>query len=257
MRTKRRNAIAEIESVVPGVEACLSALGFIRAEHLFYRRVSDGDVAAKIEGISLRFEYGFRTCWLHATAKFPGLIELLGEVRPFAYQKELAWRAPDYASHVCCMLRLTDLDPVLCTALPNGMRWREDGRLQRARSVSAETLGRVMLDLVQGYAVPALTDRLTLTAVAAACDSPAYPSSGIAGAWSLAARVALNDKAGAARAFQLHPYSLGSDKARFSAAKEWLISKGVDVASTKWSQADADLSNSIHAQAWLSGSLLQ
>ncbi len=251
MRTKRRNAISEIDSVVPAVEAYLSALGFIRAGHLFHRCTAEVDVAAKVEGISLQFEYGFRTCWLYATAKFPRLIELLGEVRPFAYKKELAWRAPDYASHVCCMLRLTDLDPMLSAILPNGMRWREDGRLHRARSVSAEALGQAMLDLVRGCAVPALMDRLTLTAVA--CDLPAYSSSGIAGAWPLAARVALNDNVGAARAFQLHPYSLGSDESRFTAAKEWLLSKGVDVSSANWSQVDADLSNTIYTKAWLSG----
>lgn len=257
MITSRRSTIKSIDEVVPDVERCLSSAGFTRAGHLFHRSIANGGVSDRIEGVSLRFEYGFRTCWLWVSVKFPGLIQLLGEVRPFAYRGELAWHVPDYASHLCCVLRIADMAPMLLASLPSGMRVRDDGRLQRARSVPAATLGRVMLDLVQGYALPALDNRLTLNAVAAASDLPGYPDCGIAGAWPLAARIALHDKEGAARAFCTHPYSLGADLSRFSVAREWLLSKGVDVASVKWVRADAELSDSRHANAWLSGELVK
>lgn len=256
MLISRRGAIQSIDEVIPDVERKLVSAGFVRTGDLFHRNITAGDVTDRIEGVSLRFEYGFRTCWLRVTVKYPRLLELLAEVRPFAYRRELAWAVPDFASHLCSVLRTGDLTPELSASLPTGMRVRDDGRLQRARSVPAATLGRVMLDLVEGYALPALQQRLTLNAVAAACDLPGYPDCGIAGAWPLAARIALDDKEGAARAFRSHPYSLGSDLSRFCAGREWLLGKDVEVASVKWVQADAERSNSRDGNAWLSGESL-
>lgn len=257
MHTRRPNAITELESVVRAIDPCLSAVGFSRSNHLFYRSKDEGFVEEKIEGISLRFEYGFRTCWLHPTAKFPRLIELLSEVRPYAYKKELSRRVPDYASHIACMLRLADLCALSAATLPKGLRQREDGRLQRARSVPAKRLADVLLELIQEQVFPALQSRLTLSKIAAASERPGYPQSGAAGAWPLAAKLALHDLEGASHAFARHPYSLGADERRFEIAREWLLRKGVDVNSVKWSQADADNSNRVFTRPWLSGSLVQ
>lgn len=253
---KRRNAIVDMESVMEQAEAYLLSEGFSRSGHIFHRRRFTGDINAKIGGISFRFEYGFRTCWLLATVKFPHLIELLTEVRPFAYKTELAWRVPDYGSHLSCMLRLVDLCPTVPPPLPSGMLWRYDGRLSRARTVSAQCLARVMVDLAQQYALPALDERCNLMSIAQASDQPGYRSSGIAGAWPLAARVALGDFEGAARAFGSNPYSLGADKGRFEAGKAWLLGKGVAVASVNWSNAEADRPYSPLDHAWLTGELL-
>lgn len=256
MCAKRRNAIVEIEPLLEVAEACLLPHGFSRSGHLFHRHRLTGDIHAKIEGISFRFEYGFRTCWLLATVKFPHLIELLAEVRPFAYKRELAWRVPDYGSHLSCMLRLVDLCPTVPPPLPDGIGWRYDGRLSRARTVSAQCLGRVMVDLVQQYALPALDERFNIGNIAAASNQHGYRRSGIAGAWPLAARVALGDFEGAARAFRSNPCSLGADKGRFEAGKAWLLAKGVAVASIDWSNAEADRPYSPLDHAWLTGELL-
>jgi hypothetical protein len=256
MRTRRRNAVTDFEAAAGSSVAYLASLGFNRSEHLFHRRSHPGEVADKIEGIALCFAYGFRTCWLHATVKFPGLVELLSEVRPFAYRRTLAASVPDHGSHLCCLHRLVDLrtgDPL---HLPAGISERDDGRLQRARPVDADTLQRVMLGLVRDLAVPALARRLTLEAVAAASDRPGYEHSGIAGAWSLAARLMLQDLEGAARAFRRHPHCLGEDARRFAAAKKWLSGRGVDVGAVEWSPSNHERPFGVRNDAWLSGALL-
>ncbi|SEK34517.1 hypothetical protein SAMN05216359_101502 [Roseateles sp. YR242] len=255
MRSRRFNAIREMDAVLPAIEAVLLPLGFVRADNVFHRR-SDADVLPRVEAVTLGLAYGFRTCWLHVTVKVPALIELLSAVRPFAYSKALAWQVPDYASHVACMLRLSELGAAGAAPLPDGIRWREDGRLQRARRVTAETLGATMASLVEHYALPALRDRLTLRGLAAAADTPGYERSGVAGAWPLAARLALGDVAGAERAFRAHPYSLGSDRARVATAKAWLKGCGVAVGDVAWSQEAADVGDPWDARAWLTGELL-
>jgi hypothetical protein len=78
MRTKRRNAVTDFEAAAGSSVAYLASLGFTRSGHLFHRRSNPREMADKIEGIALCFAYGFRTCWLHATVKFPGLVGLLG-----------------------------------------------------------------------------------------------------------------------------------------------------------------------------------
>lgn len=256
MSTRRRNAVTDFEAAAGSSVAYLASLGFTRSGHLFHRRSHAGDVADKIEGIALCFEYGFRTCWLHATVKFPGLIGLLSEVRPFAYRRTLAARVPDHGSHLCCLHRLTDLRRGEALHLPEGIRERYDGRLQRARPVDADTLQRVMLGLVQDLAVPALERRFTLAAVAAASDRPGYEHSGIAGAWPLAARLALQDLEGAARAFRRHPLSLGGDERRFAAAKQWLIGRGVDVGAVEWVASEHEQPFGARNEGWLSGELV-
>lgn len=256
MRTKRRNAVTDFDAAAGSSMAYLASLGFSRSGHLFHRRSHAGEVADKIDGIALCFEYGFRTCWLHATVKFPGLIGLLSEVRPFAYPRTLAARVPDHGSHLCCLHRLVDLRTGGPLQLPEGIHVRDDGRLQRARSVDGDTLQRVMLGLVQDLAVPALEHRLTLAAVAAASDRPGYEHSGIAGAWPLAARLALRDLEGAARAFRRHPHCLGKDERRFAAAKQWLIGRGVDVGAAEWVASEHERPFGARNEGWLSGELV-
>ena len=256
MPTKRRNAVTDFESAAGSSAAYLASLGFTRSGRLFHRRSHAGEVADKIEGIALCFEYGFRTCWLHASVKFPALVGLLSEVRPFAYRREQAARVPDHESHLCCLHRLVDLRTDEPLHLPAGIRERDDGRLQRARPVNGDTLQRVMLDLARDLALPALERRLTLAAVAAAADRPGYEHSGIAGAWPLAARLALQDLEGAARAFRCHPHSLGQDAQRFAAAKQWLIGRGVDVAAVEWRPSNHEPPFVRRNEAWLSGTLL-
>ena len=251
----RRNAIDSAEAVVAPVEALLRPLGFTRSGSLFLRRQVDHGVDARIEGISLRFEYGFRTCWLHVTVKYPALIELLNEVRAFAYAREHAWRGPDFNTHLACRLRLEDFRPQV-GSLPEGLGWRYDSRLRRARPVPAEVLGGFLHDLVQAHALPALSGRLGLEAVAAASERPGYADSGIAGAWSLAAHLLLGDLPGAGRAFDRHPYSLGADRRRFDTAQAWLLDRGVDVAHVRWAPSEAQLDPPWNQPSWLTGALL-
>lgn len=253
---RRRNAIRQIDTVLPTIDALLLPRGFARAGNVYYRR-SEADVFPKLEAVTVSFEYGFRTCWLQATVKVPALIELLSDVRPFAYAKSHAWQVPDHASHLACMLRLFELTGTARAPLPAGIHWRDDGRLQRSRPVPAETLGAAMAAVIEAHALPALEHRLTIDGLAAAADQPEYARSGIGGAWSLAARLALGDIDGAERAFRTHPYSLGPDPMRFAAAKAWLRGCGVDVSDVAWSAAAADASDPIEARAWLTGDALK
>lgn len=251
-----RNSIQDIESVITEIEPYLTSQGFDRSNHLFHRCRREGEISTTIEGISLRFEYGFRKCWVSVTAKYPALVELLSEVRPFAYIKTMAWKVPDFASHVTAIVRLTGVSPSSSLIPYPGLRWSEDGTLRRARSVSGEHLGRVLFDTVKLSALPALEKRLSLGAVAAVANNPRYPKTGIAGAWPLAARIALGDIEGAAQAFFSHPYSLGADEVRFNNAKEWLLSKGVAVAGVNFSQTGADSSGSPYTTPWLNGQFI-
>ncbi|UXH76763.1 hypothetical protein [Roseateles amylovorans] len=255
MSARRFNAIADLDTALAEVDAVLLPLGFERIEHVYHRR-SDDDLLPRLQAVTLGFAYGFRTCWLQVTVKVPTLVELLSQVRPFAYAKAHAWRVPDYASHLACMLRLSDLPGAVGSPLPPGLQWREDGRLQRARWVTAQTLGATLAGLIQQQALPALAQRLTLHGLAAAADAPGFERSGIAGAWALAARLALGDLEGAARAFRAHPCALGADRARFAAATRWLRGCGVDVDDLAWPQPIAATQDPWDSQPWLSGDLV-
>jgi len=255
MRTRRFNAIQQIDEVLGPIEDALLPLGFTRCDNVFHRR-SDRDLLPRVEAVTFGLAYGLRTCWMHTTVKIPALVALLAKVRSSAYKEVHAWRVPDYAGHVACMLRLSELDGAQRSPLPDGLHWRHDGRLQRARSVPAPVLVSTMVELVHRWSLPALQQRLTLQRLADAARSTGYPRSGIAGAWPLAARLALGDLGGAAQAFRLHPYSLGSDRVRFTAAKAWLQSHGLDVSDVSWNAADADASTPWQSRAWLTGELL-
>lgn len=225
---------ADFDTILEATDALLAPHGFARdAESvipIYFRFIRDAGIASRIEGLSLRFEYGFRTNWLWATVKFPELLILLSEVRPFTYLRTHAWTAPDYASHVAARVSLEQLGAVQGFDPPAGIRWGADGRLRRARSVAAETLGSVMEELVRTYALPAFGELLSLPGIARAADHPDYAGSGIGGAWSLAARIALGDLPGAAQAFRTNPYCLGLDRKRFESGKSWLLGKGIGVA---------------------------
>lgn len=253
--SRRFNAIRHADDVWSSIEAVLLPLGFVRAGHVFHRR-TDTDLLPRLEAITVSLEYGFRTCWLHATVKVPALIELLHGVREFAYRPELAWQVPDHASHLACMVRMSEMGAV-GTPLPEGVAWREDGRLQRRRQTPGPVLGEALAAIVREHALPLFARRLTLHGLAAAADSPAYPTSGLGGAWPLAARLAMGDQDGAARAFRAHPYSLGKDHLRVWAAKAWLARQGVDVDEVRWSADAAEASNPWQAQAWLNGEVVR
>lgn len=256
MSARRFNAIQKIEDVWPFIEAVLLPLGFARTGNVFHRR-SDTDLLPRLEGITLGLEYGCRTCWLHTTVKIPALIELLQSVRPFAYRKERAWTVPDHASHIACMLRLSEMPGTASMPLPEGIQWRDDGRLQRRRRVTAETLGVTLAALIEQHALPTFENRLTLGGLAAAADSPGYEASGIGGVWALAARLALGDSAGAERAFRAHSYSLGPDAARFTDAKKWLMGQGVEVGDVLWSREASEVSDPWQSRAWMNGELVR
>ena len=234
--SRRFNAIRQSEEVWPAIEAVLLPLGFTRTGHVFHRR-SETDLLPRLEALAFQLEYGFRTCWMHATVKVPALIAQLHGVREFAYRPELAWRVPDHASHVACMVRMSEMGAV-GSPLPEGINWREDGRLQRRRRTTGAVLGEAFAAITREYALPLFERRLTVQGLAAAADSAAYPTSGLGGAWPLAARLALHDLVGAENAFRAHPYSLGEDRGRFEAAKAWLVRQGVSVSDVAWS-ADA------------------
>jgi len=255
MRTRRFNAIRRVDEVYEPIDAALLPLGFTRTGNVYHRQ-SEHDVFPGIEAVTFGFDYGFRTCWMHTTVKIPALIELLAEVRPFAYAKALAWRVPDHASHVACMLRLSEMAGTADAPLPQGLRWRDDGRLQRVRRLPAATLGDTLAALARQFALPALRERLTLRRLAAAADAPGYGQSGIAGAWPLAARLALGDLDGAARAFRAHPYALGSDRLRFAAAKAWLRGCGLVLDDVEWDAAAAEAADPWDARPWLTGELV-
>jgi len=256
MRTRRFNAIRRADEVFEPIDAALRPLGFTRTENVYHRH-SDHDVFPGVEAVTFGFAYGFRTCWMHTTVKIPALIELLAEVRPFAYDKTLAWRVPDHASHVACMLRLSEMAGTADEPLPEGLHWRDDGRLQRSRRVPAAVLGNTLAALARRFALPALRERLTLRRLAAAADAPGYGQSGIAGAWPLAARLALGDLEGAAQAFRAHPYALGSDRMRFMTAKAWLQGCGLALDDVAWNAAAAEAADPWEARAWLTGELVK
>ncbi|NKI97318.1 hypothetical protein [Rhizobacter sp. SG703] len=253
--SRRFNAIRQSDEVWPAIEAVLLPLGFVRTGHVFHRR-SDTDLVPRLEAMAFRFEYNFRTCWMHATVKMPAFIELLHGVREFAYRPELAWQVPDHASHVACMVRMSEMG-AQGSPLHEGVCWREDGRLQRRRRTPGAVLGEAFASIAREYALPLFDRRLTVQGLAGAADSPAYPKSGVGGAWSLAARLALRDLDGAARAFRAHPYSLGDDFSRVAAAKAWLMRQGVEVSDVMWSADAADAAYHWQAQAWLNGEVVR
>ena len=253
--SRRFNAIRQADEVWPAIEAVLLPLGFTRTGHVFHRR-SDTDLLPRLEAIPIKFEYGFRTCWMHATVKVPALIELLHGVREFAYRPELGWRVPDHASHVACMVRMSEMG-AMDSPLPDGLSWREDGRLQRRRQTTATVLGEAFAAIVREHALPLFERRLTLQGLAAAADSPGYPTSGVGGAWPLAARLVLGELDGAAQAFRAHPHSLGDGRFRFAAAKAWLMRQGVDVGDVTWSADTTERANPWQTQAWLNGEVVR
>ncbi|WP_222617240.1 hypothetical protein, partial [Mitsuaria sp. TWR114] len=69
------------------------------------------------------------------------------------------------------MLRLSEMAGTADAPLPQGLRWRDDGRLQRVRRLPAATLGDTLAALVRQFALPALRERLTLRRLAAAADA--------------------------------------------------------------------------------------
>ncbi len=253
--TRRFNAINHADEVWPALDALLLPLGFTRTERVFHRR-TDNDLVPRLEAMTFQFEYGFRTCWMHATVKVPALIERLHAVRPFAYRPELAWQVPDHASHVACMVRMSEMGGV-GSRLPPGISWRPDGRLQRRRRTPGSVLGEAFAAITHDHALPLFERRLTLQGLAAAADSPAYATSGLGGAWPLAARLMLNDLDGAASAFRTHPYALGDDRSRLAAAKTWLLQQGVDVSDVRWSAEAAESAHPWQAQAWLNGAVVR
>ncbi|MBB3196838.1 hypothetical protein [Roseateles terrae] len=250
----RFNAIRQVDVLWPALESALQPLGFARIGNVFHRRTDD-DLLPRLEAITFGFEYGCRTCWMQATVKVPALIQLLHGVREFAYRPELAWRVPDFASHLACMVRLSEMGAV-GRPLPEGLSWGYDGRLRRARPVPAEVLAETLATLAKDHAWPLFDRPLTLQGLAAAADAPAYATSGAGGGWPLAARLALNDLDGAEQAFRRHPYSLGNTRSRLTAAKDWLWRQGVDVRDVSWSLEAAEISHPLEAKAWLAGSLV-
>lgn len=250
----RFNAITQVDALWPALEAALHPLGFTRTDNVFHRR-SDGDLLPRLEAITFGFEYGCRICWMQATVKVPALIQLLHGVREFAYRPEVAWRVPDFASHLACMVRLSEMG-AMGQSLPERLRWGDDGRLRRARPVPASVLGETLATLAKDHARPLFDRLLTLQGLAAAADAPGYATSGAGGAWSLAARLALGDLAGAEQAFRRHPYSLGTTRLRLAAARDWLWRQGVDVRDVAWSSDAAEASDPWQAKAWMTGALV-
>ena len=116
-----------------------------------------------------------------------------------------------------------------------------------------ERLGAFLSSVIQHHAMSVLEERLNLAALATASSKPGYEETGIAGAWALAARLALKDFNGVEDAFRKHPYSLGVDKMRFEHAKTWLFEKGFSVSDVNWSQADAELSGAVYTAALADG----
>jgi hypothetical protein len=229
-----RKARPIAEDVLAALEPGLAAQGFTRHRQRFHRSRGLGVGDARVEGIALEFGADQRQVQLYVTVKFPALIELLHEVRPFTYQAARAWAVPDFASHTACCLWIPDLPRVPAALLPPYVRQREDGHLRRSRaSPVASTVG-VLMHLIEAGALPALDTRLTLERVAAAAERHAYRVCGIAGAWPLAARLLLGDVQGAGRAFARQPRALGRDQQRFQAGCAWLQRKGLDLAPLQW-----------------------
>ena len=250
---------SKIEALASSLEEGLAALGFSRAPDnalFFYRSMYPHEVQAKIEVISLRFEYDLKMCRISVSAKFPRLIEFLAEVLPFTYIKESAWAVPDYLSHIACMVRLQSTDANHVLPFPTGVRWQKDGKLRCARSVPVERLGAFLSSVIQHHAMSVLEERLNLAALATASSKPGYEETGIAGAWALAARLALKDFNGVEDAFRKHPYSLGVNKMRFEHAKTWLLEKGFLISDVNWSQEEAQLSRAVYTLPWLTEPLI-
>lgn len=256
MCARPANPIQSLNDVLPMLEAALAPFNFARTGALFHRP-SDHDSLHCVQAIAVAADHGYRAWSLHATVKYPALVEMLSEVRPFAYTRATAWDVPDFAGHVAGRLRLSDMPSAASMALPEGMRWGGDGRLWRRRSVDATTVAQTLAALALQVAQPQFDRRLTLGGLAQAADAPGYASSGVAGAWALAARLALGDLAGAERAFRAHPHALGRDADRLAAARDWLVGRGVPVGDVPWRQDEADRCDPWQRQPSLTGEWLR
>lgn len=256
MPSRRHNAIPHIDDLLEPIAAALLPHGFVRTEQVFHRR-SDDDLLPRLEAITVGTAYGFRTCWMHTTVKIPALVDLLAHLRGNRAREPSAWRVPDHAIHVACMLRLSELDGARQCPLPDGLHWRPDGRLQRARTVPASVLASTLIDLMERFALPALNHRLVLQGLARSAEAPGYAESGMAGRWALAARLALGDVDGAAAAFRAHPFSSGADREVFLRVKQSLVRSGMAVDDVPWDAARADAANPWQAQGWMTGALVR
>ncbi|TXD76814.1 hypothetical protein FUT87_22030 [Mitsuaria sp. TWR114] len=124
MRTRRFNAIRRVDEVYEPIDAALLPLGFTRTGNVYHRQ-SEHDVFPGIEAVTFGFDYGFRTCWMHTTVKIPALIELLAEVRPFAYAKRSPGGCP--------------ITPAMWPACSGCRRWRGRRTRRCRRGFAGET----------------------------------------------------------------------------------------------------------------------
>lgn len=256
-RRGRRNKGREIQSeVLDALEPWLAGHGFARHEWLFHRTRFVGTREARVERISLGSGAGNRDVQLYFSVKFPALIELLHEVRPFTYDPKTAWAVPDYSSHTACCLWIPNLPRPPATLFPPGARQRADGHLRRSRTSPSASTSRVLMHFIEDGVLPAFDTRLTLERVAAAAERDAYSTCGIAGAWPLAARMLLGDLQGAAFAFSRQPRALGRDQQRFEAGRAWLQGKGLDLTRLQWPSLSWDDSFDRHGQFCLHGDLV-
>lgn len=255
-RGSRRNGRPITDEVLDALEPWLAGHGFGRRGGLFHRTRFVGTQEARVEKISLGSGSGHRDVQLYFAAKFPALIELLHEVRPFTYDPRTAWAVPDYSCHTACCLWIPDLPRPPATLFPPGVRQRTDGHLRRSRASPAESTSSVLMHFIEAGVLPALDTRLTLERVAAAAERDAYSTCGIAGAWPLAARLLLGDLQGAAFAFARQPRALGRDQQRFEAGRTWLQGKGLDVSHLQWPPLNWDDPFDRHGDVSLHGDLI-